>query len=422
MKKSAKNEKRNQEPTAAQQRTLHLAAIVRYNLLNFVIQEGMKAFDVMLEQEREALCGAAYAKGPEGGAVRWGHTEGRLVMGGQRVTVRKPRVRQDGREVVLPSWEDFAGEDPLDERTLEQMVLGVSTRGYGRSVDTLPEELGPHGASKSAASRRFVATTKQQLAAWLRRDLSKLGLVAIMLDGIVVAEHSVIVALGIDDGGQKHPLGLWIGATENAAVCGELLDNLLERNLPADRSYLFVIDGGKALRKAIRDRFGSRALVQRCQEHKRRNVLAQLPKTLHRSVRKAMSDAYKSKSKASAKKRLQRLVSQLDDDHPDAASSLREGMDETLTLMDLGLPPSLARTLCTTNPIENLNGTIRRVLRRVKNWRDGKMIKRWVAAGILEAQRGFRRLRGYKGMPVLVQALARHAEQIDRVDADKAAA
>jgi transposase-like protein len=162
--------------------------------------------------------------------------------------------------------------------------------------------------------------------------------------------------------------------------------------------------------------------VQRCQEHKRRNVVDQLPKTLQASVRKAISDAYKSKSKALGKKRLQQLVARLDRDHPDAASSLREGLDETLTLLDLGLPASLARTLSTTNPIENLNSTIRRVLRRVKRWRDGTMVKRWVGAGILEAQRGFRRLRGYKGMPVLVAALAKHAEQIDRVDADEAAA
>jgi transposase-like protein len=399
-----------------------LAEVMRQSLLAFVFQEGMKAFDVMLEQEREALCGAAYAKGPEGGAVRWGSTEGRLVMGGQRVTVRKPRVRHNGREVTLPSWEAFSTEDPLDERTLEQMVLGVSTRGYPRSIEPVPEELGPHGHSKSAASRRFVATTKQQLDAWLHRDLSKLGIVAIMIDGITVAEHTVVVALGIDEGGDKHPLGLWLGATENATVCGALLDNLLDRNLPAERAYLFVIDGSKALRKAIRVRFGNRALVQRCQEHKRRNVLEQLPKSLHRSVRKAMSDAYKSKSRTTAKKRLKQLAARLDGDHPDAASSLREGLDETLTLVDLGLPPSLARTLSTTNPIENLNSTIRRVLRRVKRWRDGTMVRRWVAAGILEAQRGFRRLRGYKGMPVLVAALAKHAERIDRVDANEAAA
>ena len=422
MKKNAKNKKSNQGPTTGQQRTLHLAEFVQRNLLSFVIAEGMKAFDEMLEQDRQQLCGPAHGKGPKGAPVRWGHAEGSLSMGGQRVTVSRPRVRHDGEEVTLPSWAAFADDDPLDQRTLEQMVLGVSTRGYERSVEPLPDELGPRGASKSAASRRFVGTTRQKLDAWLRRDLSQLGIFAIMIDGIVVEEHTVLVALGIDETGSKHPLGLWLGATENAKVCGELLDNLIERGLDAQRAYLFVIDGSKALRKGLRERFGNRALVQRCQVHKRRNVLSHLPKRLHPSIGKAMGDAYRGKSKAAAKKRLLQLAAQLLDDHPDAAASLKEGLDETLTLKDLGLPQSLERTLSTTNAIENLNSTIRRVLRRVKRWRNGAMVKRWVAAGVLEAQRGFRKLRGHKGMPVLVQALASHAEQIDRVDADKAAA
>ena len=416
MKKNAKKKKRNQAPTAAQQRTLHLAEFIERNLLRFVFLEGMKAFDVVLEQEQESLCGPAHQKGPEGAPVRWGHAEGRLVMGGQRVTVRKPRVRQAGKEVTLPSWEEFASEDPLNERALEQMVLGVSTRGYERSIESIPDELDPHGNSKSAASRRFVSTTQEQLDAWSGRDLSKLGIVAIMIDGIVIKQHTVIVALGIDDKGMKQPLGLWLGATENSKICGELLDNLIERNLDMQCPYLFVIDGSKALRKAILDRFGKRVLVQRCQEHKRRNVLDHLPKDLHRSVSKMIGDAYRSKSKATAKKRLLQLAGQLLEDHPDAVASLKEGLEETLTLKDMALSQSLERTLSTTNPIENLNSTIRRVLRRVKRWRSGTMVKRWVAAGVLEAQRGFRRLRGYKGIPALVQVLSRHAEQIDRVD------
>ena len=423
MKKNAKKKKKsNQAPPASRQRTLRLAEFVQRNLLSFVIVEGMKALDEVLEQDREQLCGPSHGKGPVGAPVRWGHTDGRLVMGGQRVTVRKPRVRQDGKEVPLPTWSDFADEDPLDGRTLEQMVLGVSTRGYERSVEPLPDELDPHGASKSAASRRFVGTTKAKLDAWLTRDLSELRIAVIMIDGIVVDDHTVLVALGIDEGGVKHPLGLWLGATENSKVCGQLLDNLIERNLDAQRGYLFAIDGSKALRKAIRERFGDLAVIQRCQEHKRRNVLSHLPKRLHPSASKAMSDAYRSRSKATAKKRLLQLAAQFGDDHPDAAASLKEGLDETLTLKDMGLPTGLERTLSTTNPIENLNSTIRRVIRRVKRWRDGMMVKRWVAAGVLEAQRGFRKLRGYKGMPILLAALSKHAEQIDRVDADEAAA
>jgi transposase-like protein len=422
MGKIAKKKTKNQEAPPSRQLTLRLATVIRRNLYAFVVREGIKALDEMLEQDREQLCGPAYGKGVQGDPVRWGATEGRLVMGGQRVMVRKPRVRHQGQEVALPSWEEFADEDPLDERTFEQLVLGVSTRGYRRSIEPVPEELGPHGASKSAASRRFVGTTGRKLDAWLHRDLTELGIVVIMLDALSIEEHTVLVALGIDETAKKHPLGLWLGATENSDLCGALLDNLIERGLDPLRPYLFVIDGSKALRKGIRERFGSRALVQRCQEHKRRNVLRHLPKRLHPSVSKTMRDAYKSRSKATARKRLLQLAAHLDDDYPDATASLKEGLDETLTLKDMNLPPSLERTLSTTNPIENFNSTIRRVTRNVKRWRDGKMVKRWMAASVLEAQRGFRRLRGCKGMPLLISALLNNAEQIDHLDDQQEAA
>jgi putative transposase len=270
-------------------------------------------------------------------------------------------------------------------------------------------------------SERLVAMTQQQLDTWLRRDLSHEKVVSIMIDGIEVAGRTVVVALGITESAEKQPLGLWDGATENSVVCQSLLDNLIQRGLEPQRAYLFVVDGSKALRKAIRDTFGTRVLVQRCQEHKRRNVLAQLPKKLHTSVNKVMHDAYRSVSKAVAKRRLMQLVSRLEQDHPGAAASLREGLEETLTLKDMKLPQALERTLSTTNPIENLNGSIRRVQRRVKRWRDGAMVCRWAALGILEAQKGFRKLRGHKGMPILVAALNERAGHV-HVDADEVAA
>lgn len=422
MNENAKNRKKNQEQTPSRQLTLRLAAVVRRNLYEFVIREGIKALDEMLEQDRERLCGPAYRKGAPGDPLRWGRTQGRLVMGGQRVLVRKPRVRRQSQEVTLPCWEQFAEGDPLDERTFEQLVLGVSTRDYGRSVDTLPAELGPHGASKSAANRRFVDITGRKLQDWQRRELSKIGTAVIVLDSLRIQEHSVIVALGIDETGQKHPLGLWLGATENSQACSALLDNLIERGLDPQRPYLFVIDGSKALRKAIRERFGDRALVQRCQLHKRRNVLAHLPKKMHPSVSKTICDAYRSGSKVTAKKRLLQLAAALQDDYPDASASLKEGLDETLTLKDMGLPVNLERALSTTNPIENLNSTIRRMTRNVKRWRDGNMVKRWIAVAVLEAQRGFRRLRGFKGMPILIRALEDYAEQTNRIDAQREAA
>lgn len=422
MKKNARNPNGNQGRSVDSQRTLRLAEFVRRNLFAFVMHEGMKAVDHLLEQDREQLCGPAHAKGKDGQPVRWGRAHGRLSMGGRRVVVSKPRVRQDGKEVTLPTWEAFADDDPLNDRTVEQLVLGVSTRGYGRSVEELPDELEPHGDSKSAASRRFVATTKCRMQEWARRDLSTVGIVVVMLDGIAIDEQTVIVALGIDESGTKHPLGAWMGATENSTVCGALLDDLIGRGLDPQREYLFVIDGSKALRSAIRERFGRRALVQRCQEHKRRNVLEHLPKRMHPSVAKTMRDAYQSRSKATARKRLLQLASHLAGDYPDAVASLKEGLEETLTIKELSLLPALERTLSTTNPIENLNSSIRRVLRRVKRWRDGDMIKRWVTTALMESERGFRRLRGYKGMPALVAAVRRSAERTDPIDANEVAA
>lgn len=420
-KNASKKSTKEVAKSAPAERTLMLAEFVRQNLFAFVVREGMKALDVLLEQDREAICGPAYARARQEGAQRWGSSEGRLVMGGQRVSVRKPRVRQNGREVELPSWATFADKDPLNERTVEQIALGVSTRGYRRSVEELPSELDADSTSKSAVSRRLVSLTRQQLDAWLARDLSRERIAAVMVDGIEVAGHTIIVALGITEAGEKQPLGLWDGATENSAVCQSLLDNLVQRGLDPQRAYLFAIDGSKALRKAIRDTFGDRVLVQRCQEHKLRNVLAHLPKKLHASVGKAIRDAYRSPSKAIAKRRLLQLVARFESTHTGAAASLKEGLDETLTLKDLGLSEALERTLSTTNPIENLNGTIRRIQRRVRRWRDASMIRRWVALGILEAEKGFRKLRGHKSMPKLVAAL-RALDHQDHVDAAVVAA
>lgn len=203
MKKNRRDKKANQAARVPGQRTLWLAGVVRENLYDFVIREGMKALDVMLEQDRERLCGPAHAKGAAGDAVRWGATEGRMVMAGQRVVIPRPRVRKAGKEVSLPTWDQFSDEDPLDERTMEQMVLGVSARNYARSVERLPDELGAHGASKSAASRRFVEMTEEKLQQWLSRDISTMKIVAVMIDGIQVADHLIVVALGIDENGEK---------------------------------------------------------------------------------------------------------------------------------------------------------------------------------------------------------------------------
>jgi transposase-like protein len=333
------------------------------------------------------------------------------------VTVKRPRVRsRDGKEVPLPSWARFAAEDPLSERAVEQMVLGVATRKYARSLEPLPAGTQSRGTSKSAVSRRFVEATAKNLTDWLSRSLSELSLAALMLDGIVCGAHTVLVALGIDEQGSKHIVGLWEGATENATAGTALLSNLVERGLDTTRSTLVVIDGSKALAKAVRDVFGKRALIQRCQVHKKRNVLEHLPERMRSATDATLSTAYQCSDPKRALNILNKLARQLEHKHPSAAASLREGLEETLTVLSLGLNDgcdALKRTLVTTNPIENLNSVLRRIHHNVKRWRDGTMVLRWVAIGLHEATKGFRRLKGHEGMPKLVAALRKHDASLD---------
>jgi transposase-like protein len=358
-------------------------------------------------------------------ASRAGHTEGELAMGGRRIRVRRPRVRgADGRELRLETWERFAEADPLTPRAVEQMVLGVSTRRYERSLESAPAGLRSRGTSKSAVSRRFTAATREQLAQTMTRDLSALSLCAIMIDGIHMGEHVVLVALGIDEHGEKHVLGMHEGATENATVCTALLNDLVARGVRTNRTMLFVVDGGKALCKAIRAVFGARALIQRCQVHKRRNVEDHLPEGMRKNVSRTISTAYRCADAARAKRMLEALARQLERKHPAAAGSLREGLDETLTVLRFGLPDGLMRTLATTNPIEFLNSRIRKTTHNVTRWEGGEMVLRWLSVAFVEASKTFRKLRGYQGMPKLVAGLRAHDAQLEpkSVDGSKRAA
>lgn len=405
MREIAKKRAARQEPTTLQLVLPALEAI-RSNLFGLVMHAGLLSLQAMLEEDRVKLCGPRYEHDRERTLYRAGHAPGELVMGGRRVSMKRPRVRsKDGEEVPLPTWEQFSSEDPLRERALEQMLIGVTTRKYERSLEAVPREVRTRGTSKSAVSRRFVEATTEHLEQMLGSPLNDHELVAVMIDGLYVGEHVVLVALGIDAGGHKHVLGLHEGATENAVGCTALLANLRDRGLRTDRSMLFVIDGSKALHKVIRDVFGARAVIQRCQTHKRRNVEEQLPEKMRQQVGETISAAYNSGNAGNAKRILTGLARQLERKHPSAAASLREGLDETLTVMRLGLSGALLRTLRTTNPIENLNGLIRARIHNVRNWKGGHMILRWVAAALAEAAKGFRRLRGYAEIPKLVAAL-----------------
>jgi transposase-like protein len=255
---------------------LGVLATVKNGLYDLVIGAGLRVLEALLEQERIELCGPRYRHNREREVVRWGYDEhAELVLGGRRVGVKRPRARsKSGKEVPLPSWEQFSAEDPLLTRAVEQMLVGVATRKYKRSLEPLPAGVSERGTSKSAVSRRFVEATEAQLEKWLAEPLGDFAIAVLMLDGIVCGAHTVLVALGIDEQGYKRVLGVCEGATENAAACTALLSNLVDRGLRTDRSILVVIDGSKALAKSVRDVFGNRALIQRCQVHKKSNVLA----------------------------------------------------------------------------------------------------------------------------------------------------
>jgi transposase-like protein len=405
MKKNA-SRRTNSQPTTLSQTMFDAMRDARSSLHAAVIQAGMGVLQAMLEEDRTQLCGPRYAHDADRAASRAGFALGELSMGGRRVQVRRPRVRAvDGREVPLETWEKFSAADPLTPRAIDQMVLGVSTRNYARSLEDTPSNVRTRGASRSAVSRRFVEGTRNALQELTTRSLSELSLVAVMVDGIHAGGHVVLIALGIDERGDKHVLGLYEGATENATVCTALLADLCARGLRTDRTLLFVIDGSKALVKAIRNVAGKRALIQRCQVHKKRNVEEHLPESMKRNVGRTITAAYRSSDPERARRMLERLARQLDKEHPAAAASMREGLDETLTVANMKLDRWLARTLSTTNPLEFINGRIRHTCHNVKRWDGGQMILRWVAVALVEAAKTFRKLRGYKNMPKLVAAL-----------------
>lgn len=378
----------------------------RRALRELVLVNGLKVFAEMLEEDRSVLCGPRHQPSSDRQAYRHGHDEGSLVFGGRKIRLRKPRVRSvEGDEIEIPTWRRMAGEDPLRDRVVQQILSGVSTRGYEASLEPLPEGIPTRGTRRSSVSRRFLARTAEQTQAFLSRPLDGVDLPVIFVDGTNLGDHVMLVALGIDASGEKHILGVTVGTTESEQACRSLFRNLIDRGLVVERARLFVIDGGKGLRKAIRTTFGTWAVVQRCQIHKLRNVVGYLPKHRHAWVKSAMRQAWKLGAEAKAKHRLQQIAGQLEAEHPDAAASIKEGLDETLTVIRLGLGGWLLKTLRSTNPIENLQGTIKRVVRNVKNWRGGSMALRWCVTALVEAQKNFRRVKGHREMPQLLAAL-----------------
>jgi putative transposase len=384
---------------------------VRSAFLGLCVNAGKAVLAAMMEEERRALCGPKGVPNPTRTAYRGGYTRSEVTLGGQRIGIARPRARHLERgEATLPSFEWAAQRDPLDAATIAAIAAGVSMRRYRTTLEPLPEDETATAVSKSAVSRRFVALSGERLEQWLATRLDEVKLPVVMIDGIHFKDRVVLVALGFDSEGRKHVLGIRDGSTENTRVVRALISDLIERGLDANAPRLWIIDGAKALRRALKEIFGASALVQRCQEHKRRNVLDHLPEHLHASVARVMKDAWHSKDAGLATRQLERLVNSLAKAHPGAGASLREGLAETLTLIALGIDGALYRTFRTTNAIENLNGLIAHYTRNVKRWRDGEMLLRWIGTALHEASGGFRAVRGFRDMSRLDAALARHVQ------------
>jgi len=376
----------------------------RQLFFDLCVTTGRQTLRAMMEADRDVLCGPKGKHDAQREATRGGSAPSWITLGGRQIPIHRLRARSAQGELVLPSFDWAADRDPLDARTLEAIATGVSMRKYRRSLEALSGEVPQRSTSRSSVSRRFVAQSQARLQAYLARPIER-EVRIVMIDGKVFEDHCLLVALGIRTDGIKRVLGLWEGTTENASVAKALLRDLVDRGLSTDQPLLFVLDGSKALRKAVAQTFGDLAVVHRCQHHKRVNVREHLPPRLRPSVERALTDAWKSERPDLAQRQLERLASSLERDHPGAAASLREGLPETLTLQRLGATGWLYRTLCTTNPIENLNGSIEDYTSNVKRWRGGSMIQRWAGSALMEAEQQFRRIRGHRDLPRLIAAL-----------------
>jgi putative transposase len=397
-----------------------IAQMCRDGLMAVAVEAGLATALAMMHEEAEVLCGGWNARDPERTAQRGGTTATSVTMGGQRLPIRRPRVHavEDGQrtgEVPLATYGVFSQGDLLERVVMERMLAGVATRGFERASEPIGAQRRAEatGTSKSTVSRRFVNGTAKALDELLARDLSSQTPAVLVIDGADFAGQMCVAALVVTADGTKVPVGLRAGDTENKTVVTALLADLVERGLAYEHGLLVLIDGGKALGRAVRSVFGDHALIQRCQLHKRRNVTDHLPKAERERIHARVRAAFADPDPASGLRKARRLAAELDKTHPDAAGSLREGLEDMFTVARLGIDGTLRRTLVTTNMIESMFATCRQVSRNVKRWRnDGDMRRRWLAAGMLEAERKFRRVKGHKQMPQLVAALRRHAETV----------
>ena len=398
-------------PERVQEALGELAGAAKEGLLALSVGVGLGVLTELMEEEVDEVVGPRGKHDPDRVAVRHGHEAGEVTLGSRRVAVERPRARSadGGDEVPVAAYRHFADRDALSRVVLERMLAGVSTRRFPRTQEPVGEEIerDARATSKSAVSREFVARTRENLEALMARRLDDVRLAVLMVDGVELKGRTNVVALGITTDGVKIPLGLWEGSTENATVATALLSDLVDRGLDVEQGVLCVLDGAKALRKAVRDVLGVHTPVQRCLRHKERGVLDHLPERDRPALKRRLRRAWAETEHARALDQLQVLAGELERSHPGAAGSLPEGLEETLTLTRLGIRGSLKRTLESTNPCESMIECVRRSARNVKCWQSGDMALRWTAAGMLEAERQFRRIIGYRDLGKLALAIER---------------
>jgi putative transposase len=398
-----------------------IAGAAREGLLAMSVAAGMAVMQALFEAEIAEVAGPKGKHDPSRAAVRHGSGRGSVTLGGRRVAVDRPRAHTlDGHEVPLASYTHFAAEDVLTRVVIERMLAGVATRRHARVAEPVGTVVDKEAksTSRSAISRRFVKRTETALVELMARDVTGEDIKVLMLDGEHMAERCVVVALAITADGTKKPVGLWDGSTENKTVVRSLLADLVSRGLAFDDGLLVVLDGAKALAAGVREVFGDKALIQRCTLHKRRNVADHLPDREQAGVDAKLVKAFGHPDPEQGLRNAKHLAAQLDKSYPGAAASLRKGLEEMFTVARLGIDGRLAKTLTTSNPVESMISIARTTNRNVTRWRDGQMVLRWTAAGMLNAERSFRRIKGYKQMPQLVAALRRYAHPDTSADTD----
>lgn len=390
-------------PLCLDVKNIDIKAVAQMGLQELMFQVGMMAVQQVMEAEVETLAGPRYSHDPDNKVHRWGSQKGVVQVNGQKVRTPRPRVVEKTnngkhKEVELETYKQFSKPDAMNDAIMAKVLAGVSTRDYQSTIDAVVDG---HGISRSAVSRRAVKTASVRMAEFLNRRFDDREFVVILIDGIGVADIDNIVALGIDIWGKKTVLGVRQGATENTTVCTELLEDLLERGLSASGDYLFILDGAKALSKAVKKLFGPNSLIQRCQIHKRRNIADHLPKHHQMRIDKRLAAAYNMNSLSEARKGVEAVYEELIDLCESAATSLEEGLEETLTVHKLGLNGSLKRILATTNSIESMFSMVRRYKRNVKKWKNSQHIERTVITALLESEGRFHRVEGYRGLKEL---------------------